>query len=234
MLTSFGEFPMTLAKLIAYSLAGGVALVSVGSNAPAAHAATFTVYNTGLGNTGNTDTNWSITSAPNSSLLGSPIIFSSIPALWLDNDGTSKWIGSNNGVDGRQRDPLGTYVYRTTFDLTGFKENTAKLVFRATSDNETTGVKLNGTNFNFTTSNTGFGAFSAPFTISSGFVAGVNTLEFTVFNSASSPSGLRVEFTESSASAVPEPLTLLGAGTALGFGALFKRKLSKGQTDSQA
>ncbi len=29
--------------------------------------------------------------------------------------------------------------------------------------------------------------------------------------------------------AVPEPLTLLGAGTALGFGTFFKRELSKKQ-----
>jgi hypothetical protein len=232
---------MTFAKLIAYSLAGGVALVSAAS-VPAAQAASFTVYNTGLGNTGNPDANWSIVSAPDNSLVGNAIIFSTIPSAgftaWLANENStaSKWIGPSNGVNGTQGDPGGTYVYRTTFDLTGFNATTARLVFRATSDNPTTGVTLNGSSFNFTTPNRGFDAFSDPFTISSGFVAGVNTLEFTVSNSSTfnSPSGLRVEFLESTAAAVPEPLTLLGAGTALGFGALFKRKLTQGKTESKA
>jgi hypothetical protein len=226
---------MTFAKLIAYSLAGGVALVSAAS-VPAAQAASFTVYNTGLGNTGNPDANWSIVSAPSGMPKGAAIIFSKIPVMWLKNSASSasQWIGPSNGVDGTKADSLGTYVYRTTFDLTGFNATTARLVFKATSDNQTTAVALNGTTFDFTTSNTGYGAFSAPFTLSSGFITGLNTLEFTVYNSTRSASGLRVEFLESSAAAVPEPLTLLGAGTALGFGALFKRKLAKGKTESKA
>lgn len=36
-----------------------------------------------------------------------------------------------------------------------------------------------------------------------------------------------IEFTVSSTTAVPEPITLLGAGTALGFGTFFKRKLGQ-------
>lgn len=223
---------MTFTKLIAYSLAGGVALVSVGSIS-AAQAATFTVYNTGLGNTGTTDANWSIVSAPNRSLLGNPIIFSSIPSWWVANSATSQWIGPSNGVDGTKKDPSGTYIYRTTFDLTGFNAATATLVFRATSNNKTTEVKLNGNTVNFIPSVQGARTFSAPFRMNSGFVNGLNTLEFTISNLASTPSGLRVEFLRSTAAAVPEPLTLLGAGTALGFGALFKRKLAKGSTQSK-
>ncbi|MDJ0844669.1 PEP-CTERM sorting domain-containing protein [Crocosphaera sp.] len=36
-------------------------------------------------------------------------------------------------------------------------------------------------------------------------------------------------FTQKEVSAVPEPLTILGAGTAIAFGTGFKRKLGKAQ-----
>ena len=46
-------------------------------------------------------------------------------------------------------------------------------------------------------------------------------------------SGLQLVQTSSSPAAVPEPLTILGAMTAAGFGAGFKRKLAKNQKDEK-
>jgi hypothetical protein len=56
-------------------------------------------------------------------------------------------------------------------------------------DNTVTDILINGVSTGFTASS--FSTFT-PFTISSGFVQGVNTLDF-VWTNASGPSGLRVE-----------------------------------------
>ena len=46
-------------------------------------------------------------------------------------------------------------------------------------------------------------------------------------------SGLQLVQTSSTSAAVPEPLTILGAVTAAGFGAGFKRKLAKSKKDEK-
>jgi len=71
--------------------------------------------------------------------------------------------------------------------------------------------------------NYSFGAWT-PFTIASGFIAGVNTLHFVVNNDAG-PTGIRVELT-GTADPSPEPasLFLLGAGL-VAFG-IFRRRLA--------
>ena len=67
-----------------------------------------------------------------------------------------------------------------------------------------------------------------PFSINSGFVAGLNTLDFVV-EDVGVISGFRVAEISGTASPVPEPLTILGSATALGFGALLKRQHSQKQ-----
>jgi len=68
-----------------------------------------------------------------------------------------------------------------------------------------------------------FGLGYAPFTISSGFVLGKNTLDFVVYN-AGDPTGLRVEI----ASPVPEPSTVIaGALLLLPFGVSTLRSLRR-------
>ncbi len=88
---------------------------------------------------------------------------------WLANGGSSKWLAPRADQNGSH--PPGTYTYRTTFDLTGFNPATVVLTGRWATDN--TGImKLNGTQVS--TSST-FDAWRT-FTVSSGFVAGVNPL----------------------------------------------------------
>ncbi len=55
----------------------------------------------------------------------------------------------------------------------------------------------------------GFGALNGPFTIDSGFQSGTNTLTFQVFNggTTANPGGLRVNFLQAFAAALPEPAT---------------------------
>jgi hypothetical protein len=61
------------------------------------------------------------------------------------------------------------------------------------------------------------GFFTATFTTNNTYINNLSAGEFAAYD---------VTFTEGAA-AVPEPLTILGSATALGFGALFKRQRSK-------
>src|SRR6266567_1025363 len=107
---------------------------------------------------------------------------------WVLNGPSSKWLAPQaNQSSGNAQ---GTYTYRTTFDLTGLNQATAALSGQWAADNEAV-MKLNGV---VVASVAGFSTLT-PFNITSGFVAGVNTLVFVVTNSPSTPNptGLRVE-----------------------------------------
>jgi hypothetical protein len=122
---------------------------------------------------------------------------------WLVNSTDSKWI--TPGVDqGQSYDSWsnGVYDYQLTFDLTGSDASTASFTGRLAADNAVT-VLLNGVEIATTSSLSSWAQFAA----STGFTSGLNTLDFLVTNwqqDSYNPTGLRVEFTSSSVSAVPE------------------------------
>jgi hypothetical protein len=132
---------------------------------------------------------------------------------WLLNGSDSKWISPR--VNSAANEPVGTYTYRTTFDLSGLDASSAVLTGRWAADNTGT-LMLNGNMLGITSG--GFDAWS-PFTISSGFVGGVNTLDFVVTNVPGfigpSPTGLRVEITGNATTTIPEPSTYLLVGLTL-------------------
>src|SRR6185312_2768547 len=107
-------------------------------------------------------------------------------------------------------DDSGYYDYTTTFDLTGLDPTTAVINGRLSADDETTQVYLNGNLLPITATGYVGGSgyvpaytFLTPFSIDSGYVAGVNTLDFRVFNNPDylytppaddpNPTGLLVE-----------------------------------------
>jgi hypothetical protein len=134
---------------------------------------------------------------------------------WVPNSTKSKWISPSanpdQGFDYR-------FIYRTTFDLTKFNLATASITGYGGTDDEGY-IYLNG---NYVGNITGFESLTS-FTISNGFIAGLNTLEFDVINSGGGPTGLRVEMTGNAASVpVPPTLLLLAPGLAGLIG--FKKK----------
>ena len=141
------------------------------------------------------------------------------PGVWLLDNTTSSWLVPVVGVF--FADVPGVtdeMTYRTSFDLAGFDFATGRIDGRWATDDSGLRIRLNGVEV----PGVGVAQFDVwtPFSITSGFVAGVNTLEFDT-RSTLTPTGLRVEmagaFRRSTTSvAAPEGLT----AAVLMFGAL--------------
>jgi len=124
--------------------------------------------------------------------------------LWLASGPNSKWIGPR--ADAGSGNLAGAYTYRTTFDLTGLNISTAALTVKVASDDPPIIIKINGTAVG--PSSDSFLSLT-PFPISTGFIAGINTLDFVVTNYTPNPNptGLRVEI---SGTAQPAPVPAIG------------------------
>ncbi len=150
---------------------------------------------------------------------------------YLGDDTLSAWIGPANSYD--MLGPIGYYFYRTTFDLTGFDSNTASINGRWSSDNNGVGIFLNGRRVSYGTDYEQFQSWSS-FTATSGFVGGINRLDFIVFNGGIQ-TGLRVEMVGTAGLDVPpapEPTSLALAGFAglgMALGAWRRRRQHKQQ-----
>ena len=133
---------------------------------------------------------------------------------YMGDSSTSAWIGPNNdtSIDG----PAGNYTFRTTFDLTGFNPSTAFISGGWAVDDNDFQILFNGNNIASAAAN--YSTFTG-FSISSGFLPGVNTLDFTIYNYGG-PTALRVEM-RGEATPVPEPSTYFAGLSALGMLGLF-------------
>lgn len=112
---------------------------------------------------------------------------------WRKDTSTARWIGPANGGDEVTVDVPGLYQYQETFDLTGFDLATVVLKGSFATDNSGY-IQLNGVTVGPTNSND---ASLTPFSITSGFNQGTNTLDFFVTNGptggAQNPTGMLVE-----------------------------------------
>lgn len=143
---------------------------------------------------------------------------------WAAAPAGSGWIGPNSTTNVFSPDPIGNYVYTLRFDLTGFNPGLVRIAGLWMTDNDAQ-LYLNGAYTGFSKSGIGY-SHTDPFLLSSGFLAGTNTLEFRVLNEIAvgpNPTGLVVSGL--SASLVPEPCSYLLAF--LGLSVLLARKGSR-------
>jgi len=191
----------------------------------AANSNVITLYNTGVNDDGTPrlegqkDLHYQLISTPQDVVFDTDFSSNS----WISNDSKSAWIDPTPNENGawiiptNESDaPSGTYIYRTSFDLTGLDLNTVSIAGRWATDDFGDDIKLNGLSLEFTTSGSGFTHYS-DFNITDNFVDGINNLDFVIYNSLGI-AGLRVELTGTGDAAVlaevpvPAAVYLMGTG----------------------
>jgi hypothetical protein len=220
----------------------GMAIVGLCIGVNQVHAAPITIFNTGLdavgllaaGGTGDAHYNLTVSADPSVIPITPAIVASPIAAgLWVPNQTDSQWISPSANqacCPSGSGNPTGGYTYQTTFDLTGLVPSSALITGEWATDNNGVDILINGFSTVQTTGNADYGFFT-PFSISSNFVPGMNTLDFVLNNAPSAvdgnPTGLHVRILTATADSVPEPapLVLLGFGLAA-LGIVFKYQRS--------
>jgi hypothetical protein len=155
------------------------------------------VFNTGVDGSGaplpvgQFDTHYVLLANPDSAHPGIlPYAIANHPA-WVANDEDSQWISPSAARDDVAP---GNYQYRLIFEIPAKDVATAAISGSFATDDGSGGIFLNGTQVN--NAGGGFGGLaSLDIPAGSGFVAGLNTLDFFVNNggTAANPSGLRVD-----------------------------------------
>jgi hypothetical protein len=197
--------------LTSIALAFGLISQSFAANIPG-------VFSTGVDNfgallpVGTVDPHYTIAASPFGSIFART---TTTHHDWIANTASSRWI--NVTASGTDIAVPGIYEYTLTFSLVGFDHTSAAINGTWASDNDSK-IFLNGVDTFLSNPISQFGAL-VPFTLNSGFVAGINELRFVVNNLPSSPSdtssptGLQVNVLDTFVQ-VPEPasFTLVSLG----------------------
>jgi hypothetical protein len=181
-------------------------------------------FNTGVNSNGTVAAGGSVDQHFTSGQTGSlnTVFAESLPAGgWVAPDSLSAWVGPDT-QSGMVNNGLYTVDYSVTFNLTGFAPNSVSLTGQISADDYAY-IYLNGVNTGILAAN--FSVWT-PFTLNSGFVNGINTIDFKVTNGGG-PGGLRVEFASATATATPEPASVALIGLGVSGLALLRRKAAR-------
>ena len=107
--------------------------------------------------------------------------------VWLPNSAVSKWIGVT--PNGGSLIPTVNFTYKQTFNLSGYEVPGAQITGRYTADDA---VDVYFINTLVTTATVGYSGWN-PLAITTGFLPGLNTLEFRVRDLGFAVTGLRAE-----------------------------------------
>jgi hypothetical protein len=203
-----------------------VALVSLGGASSADASPITTLFSTGVDAfgvplaDGLIDSHYSVAPGGGPFAIGNPA-----GVGWIGNTGSSSWISPATNTFGGP----GPFTYHTSFSLAGLNPGTAVITGSIAIDDEGS-IFLNGVDvFDSVSTFAAPWSFFQTFTISSGFIAGINTLDIVVPNDIETandgPTGLQLSL---SGTAIPEPASLGLLALALGaFGASRRRSKSR-------
>ena len=202
-------------------------LVFILALAATAFADSVTIFSTGVNGSGALLASGAVD--PHYVLISGPFTPTAIvnyeTGFWVPNSATSQWI-TPQATASQASSSTGTYDYQTTFSLVGLDLGTVVISGAFASDNLST-ISLNGSPTGIIENVCQLSCFT-PFTINSGFVSGLNTLDFLVTNDGVA-TGLRVDLSgtaDPTSSTVPEPgtLWLLATGLLALCGAVIRRR----------
>ena len=172
----------------------------------------FAVFSTGVDANGNplpggsNDPHWTVADLTTLSSPAAAAVVGSPAAIgWIGNTSSSNWVSVNGAGRPNSKD---LFEYQTTFNVTD--PSNVQLTLNVADDDKVTAILLNGLNTGLSTGGVTWTRFT-PFTLSSGFVAGANTLDFLVENSGAGASGLQVQLTASSPAILTDTAVLSGS-----------------------
>ena len=167
------------------------------------------LYNTGVDNSGavlplhSLEQHYSVSGATSIAYVEPAVDYPPLGWAWLAAPPGSAWIGPNSTTNTASPDPVGVYHYTIQFDLSGYNPSDVRIAGSWMTDN-TGELLLNGANTGFTTDPESYKHLSS-FTLNSGFISGINSLEFRVLNEFVGPNPTGLCVANLTATLVPEP-----------------------------
>ena len=141
---------------------------------------------------------WTLLSAPSGATeAAGSSSFRYFNFAYAPDSSTSAWVSP--GASGNAS-VSGLYVYQLLVDLTGIDPATVVITGQFATDNDGF-IRVNGGASAATQGFSGFGSLTS-FTLSSGFVAGINSIEVGV-NNGGNPTAFRVEFASATGTPLP-------------------------------